>query len=64
MAGADIIIASLRAANTVGINGREFRVTFSDGGQQTFIYVTANPRASHPKVPSDLKLGDGVSKCP
>lgn len=54
----------INAANSITMHEREIKVTFSDGGSQTYIYIVANPRASREKQPVDLVVGDGISKCP
>lgn len=62
-AGADILI-NATIMNTIGMNSVEVKVRYSDGGSETFKYVSGNPRGSYIKTPSDLEAGDGVSKCP
>jgi hypothetical protein len=59
--GADIINKNQAHLNIVTTT--KIDITWSDGGTETFQYVTANPRAHFP-IPGSLKKGNGVSKCP
>jgi hypothetical protein len=55
-----IILAHLRI-NTIGANGADFAVTFSDGGTETYMYAVASGVSTSK---GDLVPGDGESQCP
>lgn len=60
---ANAMLNAVSPGNTIGRVGKEYKITFADGGTETYVWSTYDGVA-YAKIPSDLVKGSGVSQCP
>lgn len=63
VAANEIINQTVQGPTRLGLHNKPVKVIYSDGGSET-INFNAYTSAQTPKQPSDLKQGNGVSRCP
>jgi hypothetical protein len=61
IAAGQLMMAARGFANTIFAAGRDYEITWADGGTETYEWNTGNPAAPL-RVP-DLVKGDGVNRC-